>query len=320
MLRFCFVKTLIVSIFFCAAICAQEKSRVEVYAKIKTGDETSKCEEAEKFLLLPKPNYPKEAKISGIGGSVEIEAVFDEKGKLLFVKNIFGHKELQEEAINAAQKAKFKTFNCKPANSKISALLTYNFLPDFSTKKYFIPAKTEELLDVNQNSRFYEAVFDLTENYKLLYAFEDKRFYPDAPLTSGDFAQYLRATLDFVFERASESGKNPREINLFFSYNPKNLSPENYLQNFDKNRPFADAFPVLLSKYDVDLTKGENKISGSEPLSVNEVIEWWKLIFGAEALPVNFQLSANERRLMTRGDFAVFLDESLQVLAYKVLP
>ena len=51
-----------------------------------------------------------------------------------------------------------------------------------------------------------------------------------------------------------------------------------------------------------------------------EVIEIWRGIFGEEALPVNFLTPKDQDKKMTRGDFALFLKETLDVLTYKILP
>lgn len=321
MKRFVFLKIILAQIFLCAVLVgAQDKARVEVFAQIKSGGENNKCETNGKFAALPKPLYPKEAKLSGIGGTVEIETIFDDKGKVLFVKNVYSaQKILTDEAINAAQRTKFRTLGCAAQKERIFALLTFNFLPEIAPKNYFVPAKTTELLDVSPSSRVYESIFDLTENHRLLFAFDDRRFYPDAPLTRGDFAHFLRSTLDLLTAKAVEAKKDARELNLYFSYKPKNINADQ-LNGLDKTQPFADSFQLLLSKYEIDLSDGENRVFPNQALTVNEVLDLWNRIFGVEAVPVNFLPSPNERRLMTRGDFALFLDESLQVLEYKVLP
>jgi hypothetical protein len=64
----------------------------------------------------------------------------------------------------------------------------------------------------------------------------------------------------------------------------------------------------------------EKQFEGNLPLSNNEVIRYWEKIFGIDAVPVNFHLIKDGDRIMSRGEFALFLQESLNVLTYKVLP
>jgi hypothetical protein len=49
------------------------------------------------------------------------------------------------------------------------------------------------------------------------------------------------------------------------------------------------------------------------------LLDLWAEIFGAEAVPINFELTNGDKIIM-RGEFALFLQESVGVLTYKVLP
>lgn len=314
------LKISLIILSFYAAVFAQDKSRVEVFAALKSDENLQQCETSGKFIALPKPAYSKEARNLRVGGTVEVRIEFSEKGKVLLVKPVSGHKLLHPEALNAAQRAKFKPPFCRGLQVKSSAVLTYNFTPFFPPQKYYVPAKIEELTDIKSEARFYQSAINLTDNYRLCIGYDDRRFYGDAPLTRGDFAHFLRLTLDLLSEKATAANKIPREINLFYSYNPEKLSSLSEVKNFEINYPYAESVKILLLKYDIVLLNDAKEFSGNAALTQNELIDLWTNIFGLEAVPINFQKSENNRLLIARGDFAIFLEESLQVLNYKVLP
>jgi hypothetical protein len=130
----------------------------------------------------------------------------------------------------------------------------------------------------------------------------------------------LRLTLDLLSERAGSANKLPREIGLFYPHNPQKAVSVRVIKNLKSNAPFYESVKTLLLKYDIVLTNDKNEFEGSLYLTNNEVINWWSKIFGSETIPVNFAPVAENDRIISRGEFALFLQESLQVLTYKVLP
>ncbi|KAK0039203.1 TonB family protein [Biomphalaria pfeifferi] len=301
---------------------AQKKAEVQVVPKTSPESITKIC----KTLILgkitnnPKPEYPEEARKSYIGGTVEVVVKIDEKGKVTEVEKVTGNTALHGAAVAAALKAKFSPTICDGAEARISGVIVYNFLPFPFTETYFTPAKIEEFTDINKDSEYFETLLDLTENYKLAYGFADKKFRADAPVSRGDFAHSLRLTLDLLSERARIAGKIPREIGLFSAMNPQAINSFDKIVNFDSKQPYSESVKILLTKYDISLLDAQNRFQGSQPLTNNELIDIWTAIFGAEAVSVNFEKSANGDPIVTRGKFALFLQESLGVLTYKVLP
>lgn len=312
------LKSFLLILVFCTVDFAQDKNRVDVFAVLKPDENAAQCDTAGKFTLLPKPTYPKDAKNLRLGGTVEILIELSEKGKVLLIKPVSGQKIFQFEVFKAAQKVKFKPPFCRRLQIKSSAVLTYNFTPFLPPQKYFAPVQIEEFIDVKPDAQFYQSIVKLNDNYRLAFGFEDRRFYGETPLTRGDFAHSLRLTLDFLLEKASAAGRIPREINLFYSYNPQKISSLAELKNLEMNYPFVDSVKTLLLKYDIVLLDEAKEFRGTAALTQNEVIDSWTAIFGAEAVPVNFQKTENNQKLISRGEFAVFLEESLQVLSYKV--
>lgn len=307
---------------FCGAVAAQKKERVEVVPRISAPAAGQVCREfiPGRATAPPKIIYPPAAKFSRVGGTVFVTVKIDEKGAVSEVEKISGQKSLQNAAADAAKKAKFVPAICDGAATTSSAALTYNFIPSVPAGRYFTPSKIEELIDLENDSPFYEAVSSLLKDYQLAFGFADKKFYADAPLTRGELAQFLRSTLDLLAARAIAANKSPREINLFYPHNPRKLSSVNAVKDLRPSEPFYDSVKTLLLKYDVALTDDKNEFRGSRYVTNNEAIDLWSKIFGAEAIPVNFSKIETGDPIISRGAFALFLQESLQVLTYKVLP
>lgn len=301
---------------------AQKKPEVQVLPKTSPESVTKTCKTLVlgKIVNNPKPDYPAKARNAFIGGTVEVTVKIDEKGKVTEIEKVNGNTALQGAAVAAALKAKFSPTYCDGFEARISGVIVYNFLPYPFTDSYFAPAKIEDFTDITKDSPLYETLLDLTENYKLAYGFSDKRFRAAAPVSRGDFAHSLRLTLDLLSERARLAGKLPREIGLFFPLNPKAINSFDKIAGLDAKQPFTESVKTLLLKYDISLLDAQNKFQGNQPLTNNELIELWTAIFGAEAVSVNFEKNPNVDRIITRGEFALFLQESLRVLTYKVLP
>lgn len=319
-----FATSIFVAAFLLAppVISAQRKDRVEVFPRIFTESAAKNCESfrAGQTVFYLEPDFPNEAKTGRIGGTVEVMVKVDEKGKVAEVEKVAGNRLLQGAASNAAIKVKFTPTVCAGIPIAVSAFITYNFIPFIAVESYFVPAKVEDFSDVKADSQSYEAIFNLTENYKIAFGYEDKKFYPDAPLTRGDFAHFLRLTLDLLSEQAKNANKMPGAIGLFNSNNPNKLTSVDKVKDLDKKSPFYDSTRALILKYDISLAGEKNEFGGRLPLMQNQLLDLWKNIFGSEALPVNFGRVNGADKIITRGDFALFLQESLGVLTYKVLP
>jgi len=306
---------------FCGVVAAQKKDAVAIVSKVSAaaGNECKdvKLGRAAKF---PKPVYPAEAKAARVGGTVLIAVKIDDKGKVSEAETISGHRLLRNAATDAVGKIKFTPTICDGAAIASSAVLTYHFVPFVAAESYFTPAKIEEFADLKTDSPYYEAVLNLVQNYNFAFGYADKKFYADAPLVRGDFARYLRLTLDLLSTQAAANNKIPREINLFYPHNSQKLISVSSIKDLKPAAPYYESVKILLLKYDIALTDDNSNFQGSRYLTNNEVIDWWSKIFGEEAIPVNFGKTADGDRIISRGEFALFLQESLQVLTYKVLP
>lgn len=307
---------------FCDNLAAQKKDRVEADQKLLTDTRGKVCQDFKpgRIINFPKPVYPAEAKTARAGGTIRTIVKIDESGNVAEIERIEGLKILQAAATDAARKAKFKPTVCNGTATAITAVFTYNFIPFVAAERYFTPTKIEEFTDLKSDSTYYEAISNLTENYRFAFGYADKKFYPDAPLTRGDFAHFLRLSLDLLSTRATAAKKFPREIRLFYPHNPQKLLTANSIKDLKPEAAFYDSVKTLLLKYDIALTNDKNEFQGKLYLTNNEIIDWWAKIFGEDSIPVNFARIPDDDRIISRGEFALFLQESLQVLTYKVLP
>jgi TonB family protein len=81
-----------------------------------------------KIISKPQPVYPPIAKAARASGSVQVEMVIDEEGKVIAAQAISGHPLLQASAVKAAREALFTPMllNGKPV--KVAGVITYNFV------------------------------------------------------------------------------------------------------------------------------------------------------------------------------------------------
>jgi protein TonB len=81
-----------------------------------------------KVLLLPKPNYPPIAKQMRLQGSVSIQVLIDESGKVVSAKALSGHQVLVNAAESAAMQARFSPTLLSNQPVKVSGVIIYNFV------------------------------------------------------------------------------------------------------------------------------------------------------------------------------------------------
>lgn len=302
---------------------AQKNGKV-VSASNLSGEQfsTNQCKDLRlgQLLSVPEPKYPSEAKTEKAGGTIEVRVKIDENGNVSEIEKVTGNKILQGAAIEAALKAKFVPTLCDGKKARVTGTIVFRFYPYPSSDKYFMPERVEAFGDVTKNSEFFEAIFSLTENYRIAFGYADGNFHSQAPLTRGDFAHFLRLTLERLSAKAKESKKNPMEINLFSKYNPNKINSVGKIKDLKTKQPFYDSVLILLQNFDIVFVDENREFRGGATVTQNELIDLWTNIFGADAIPVNFQKTENYQKIISRGDFALFLNESLGVLMYKVLP
>jgi TonB family protein len=79
-------------------------------------------------ISLPKPPYPPLAKTVGASGTVIVQILLDESGKVISARAISGHPLLQAAAVKAAYQARFSPTLLSNEPVKVSGMITYNFV------------------------------------------------------------------------------------------------------------------------------------------------------------------------------------------------
>ncbi|HEX5876364.1 MAG TPA: TonB family protein [Pyrinomonadaceae bacterium] len=81
-----------------------------------------------KALDLPMPTYPVLARQIGLKGTVTVQVLIDESGRVVSAKALTGHTLFLAEAEKAARRARFSptTINDQPV--KVQGVITYNFV------------------------------------------------------------------------------------------------------------------------------------------------------------------------------------------------
>jgi protein TonB len=79
-------------------------------------------------ILLPKPPYPQLAKQAGAHGSVNVQVLVDETGKVVSAKAVSGHPLLMAAAVQAAYGARFSPTRLGEQAVKVSGVIVYNFV------------------------------------------------------------------------------------------------------------------------------------------------------------------------------------------------
>ena len=80
-----------------------------------------------KALWLPKPNYPPLARNIRLQGSVIVQVLIDESGKVISAKVTSGHPLFTAEAQKAAMQARFSPTRIGDNAVKVSGVITYEF-------------------------------------------------------------------------------------------------------------------------------------------------------------------------------------------------
>ena len=79
-------------------------------------------------LFLPKPPYPPIAKRLGIEGTVNVQVLVDETGKVISAKAVSGNPALTRAAQQAALNARFSPTKIGEQAVKVSGVIVYNFV------------------------------------------------------------------------------------------------------------------------------------------------------------------------------------------------
>jgi len=81
-----------------------------------------------KAISKPAPPYPAIARAAGAQGTVTVQIVVDEEGRVISAQAVSGHPLLQSAAVEAAREARFSPTLLSGQPVKVSGVITYNFV------------------------------------------------------------------------------------------------------------------------------------------------------------------------------------------------
>lgn len=94
------------------------KNSTEVAAGLETGG----------ILQIPKPAYPKLARMARAQGTVDVKVIIGEDGKVIAAAAISGHPLLYAASVAAARDAVFSPTRLHGKPVKVSGVIKYNFV------------------------------------------------------------------------------------------------------------------------------------------------------------------------------------------------
>lgn len=83
---------------------------------------------AGKATSKPAPAYPEIAKMAGASGTVAVQVVVDEQGRVISAQATSGHPMLRKAAVDAALRARFSPTLLSGVPVKVTGLINYNFV------------------------------------------------------------------------------------------------------------------------------------------------------------------------------------------------
>jgi protein TonB len=81
-----------------------------------------------KAISKPQPQYPPIAKAARASGTVTVQILVDESGRVVSASAVSGHPLLQQAAVAAARQARFSPTLLSGQPVKVSGVITYNFV------------------------------------------------------------------------------------------------------------------------------------------------------------------------------------------------
>jgi len=81
-----------------------------------------------KAISLPKPSYPAIARSAHASGTVVVQVVIDENGRVISAQAVRGHPLLQAVSVAAARQARFSPTKLSGQPVKVTGVITYNFV------------------------------------------------------------------------------------------------------------------------------------------------------------------------------------------------
>jgi TonB family protein len=98
--------------------CLEDCGDKAIQGEVETG----------RALEMPKPEYPRLARMAHASGQVQVQLVIDVDGTVIAAAAVSGHPLLQAASVQAARQARFSVTKVDGNPVKVSGVITYNFV------------------------------------------------------------------------------------------------------------------------------------------------------------------------------------------------
>jgi len=78
-------------------------------------------------ILRVEPEYPSQARLHRVGGTVVVEIKVDECGRVIDAKTLSGHPDLTDASLKAARQWRFNPTKVEGRPIKVIGTLSFNF-------------------------------------------------------------------------------------------------------------------------------------------------------------------------------------------------
>lgn len=215
-----------------------------------------------KAISLPKPPYPQDALKSGLSGTVKVQVLIDENGKVISANAISGleNVSLRLAAEAAALKATFSPTKLNGEPVKVSGVIVYNFVAEKSNEEKL---KVMGLSGILTILRAFASDLD---KFNTVFEAKDllKETIPDYPEFSSDLANLTTLQKMPVDKRIETIDKTSSSIRSKLSLSEA--------WQFDVGKNFGEMLAPMfllsasdgeitdLNKFETDIKLGLNKI------------------------------------------------------------
>lgn len=117
------------------SVTDESTTEAQQFIVTRKGSSAAKTEDAIQGIVLngravalPKPEYPPLARAARVSGTVAVQVLIDEEGKVVAAHVVSGHPLLHAASLAAAQKAQFSPILLDGEPVRVTGVIQYNFV------------------------------------------------------------------------------------------------------------------------------------------------------------------------------------------------
>lgn len=182
---------------------------------------------------------------------------------------------------------------------------------DIRTSYYLAINDVKQFSDVKETDPFYKDLQSLTDDYKLAFAYADRKFHGEMPLTKGDFAFFMSYAMDGISIDVSNSKKPYPESCKPLMAKPADKVDLAKVTDLSPGMPYFDAVKNLQDKYGIVLFKDKTSFNGLQAMTHHDVFMEFVNNFGGCGVKFtkDKKFPIPDTEPTTRGEFAWILNQ-----------